>query len=120
MKMKKLFICFIIILFATMASAAPDLISDPQTGVEEHLFECISVPYSVVTPAEIDGSFKWNFALWPGSHGWFDCTVKARIKYEVTDVVTSVTTEVIEDSDPAQVRIKIPNRNSGANYQVQQ
>jgi len=105
-----------ILAIAVSASADPFLTSDPQDGVEEHLFVCGD--YSVVIPANPDGSVWWDFANWPGSHGWFDCTVKARDTYEVEDVTTGNITSVVRESDPAQVRIKIPKIGSNAGYRV--
>ena len=97
-------------------SAAPFVTSDPQAGVEDHVFTCGA--YSVITPATADGSFMWDFANWPGSHGWFDCTVKARDTYEVEDVATGNITSVVRESDPAQLRIKIPKAGSNAGYMI--
>jgi hypothetical protein len=114
--MKKLILAMILI--PTLAIGAPFLVSDPQVGVEDHLFECGT--YSVVTPAQADGSFLWDYATWPDNFGWFDCTVKARIKYEATDVATGITTSVVKESEPAMVRIKIPKLGSNSGYKVQE
>ena len=104
---------------AVSVSAAPFVTSDPQAGVVDHVFTCGA--YSVITPATADGSFMWDFANWPGSHGWFDCTVKARGgTYEVEDVATGNITSVVKESDPAQVRIKIPKAGSNAGYIVKE
>jgi hypothetical protein len=99
----------IFLLMTGVAMAGPNLVSNAQIGVEEHLFECGE--YSVVTLAQTDGSFLWDYATWTGGHGWFDCTVKARIKYEATDEATGITTFVIEESDPAGMK----NKNFKAN-----
>ena len=116
--MKRFYLALLILTTAAVpAMAEPFLVSDPQEGVEDHLFECGA--YSVVTLAEADGSFKWDYAVWPGTHGWFDCTVKARDKYEAVDVATGVQTQVIRESTPASVRIKIPKNGSNSGYKVE-
>jgi len=102
---------------ASVAWAA-GITSDPQEGVESHLFECGS--YSVVTPALPDGAFYYDFADWPGGHGWFDCTVKAQDTYKVIDVATGVETSATNQSDPAMLRIKIPKADSNSNYAIQE
>lgn len=112
--MKKLILA--ILLFPSLVWADPFLVSDPQDGVEEHLFECGD--FSVVLPAAADGSFLFDFANWAGGHGWFDCTVRARASYEVVDVLTDVTSKSVIESDPADVRIKIPKLGSNSNYQI--
>ena len=114
--MKSLIVILIILMFAATIGAEPFLVSDPQEGIEEHLFTCGS--YSVVTPAETDGSFKYDFATWVGGHGWFDCNVKSRVKYEVVDMLTGNASQAIQEGLPAEVRIKIPNKNAASNYQV--
>ena len=116
--MKKLFLALAILAIAVSANAAPFLTSDPQDGVEEHLFMCGD--YSVVIPANPDGSVWWDFASWTGGFGWIDCTVQARVKYAVEDVATGIMTEAIMDSEPADVRIKIPKAGSNAGYKVQE
>jgi len=114
--MKKLCLVLAILAMAVSVSAAPFVTSDPQEGVEDHVFTCGA--YSVITPATADGSFMWDFANWPGSHGWFDCVVKARDTYEVEDVATGTITSVVRESDPAQLRIKIPKAGSNAGYMI--
>ena len=116
--MKKIVLAMAILAMAVSVSADPFIGSDPQAGVQDHVFTCGA--YSVITPATIDGSFRWDFANWPGSHGWFDCTVKARDSYEVEDVATGNITSVIRESAPAQLRIKIPKSDSNSNYLVQE
>ena len=113
---KTLLTLLFIMVTAVSVSAAPFVTSDPQAGVEDHVFTCGA--YSVITPATADGSFMWDFANWPGSHGWFDCTVKARDTYEVEDVATGNITSVVRESDPAQLRIKIPKAGSNAGYMI--
>ena len=115
--MKKLLVFILIMLIASTALGA-GITSDPQEGVESHLFECGS--YSVVTPALPDGAFFYDFADWPGGPGWFDCTVKAQNTYRVIDVATSVETSATMISGPAQIRIKIPNNNANAGYKISQ
>ena len=114
--MKRLILVLAILAMAVSVSAAPFVTSDPQAGVEDHVFTCGA--YSVITPANLDGSFMWDFANWPGSHGWFDCTVKARDTYEVEDVATGNITSVVRESTPAQLRIKIPKAGSNAGYKI--
>ena len=116
--MKTLLTVLFILCISVSASAEPFLTSDPQDGVEEHLFVCGD--YSVVIPANPDGSVMWDFATWTGGFGWFDCTIKARVKYAVEDVATGIVTEAIMDSEPADVRIKIPKAGSNAGYKVQE
>jgi len=114
--MKRIILVLAILAIAVSVSAAPFVTSDPQAGVEDHVFTCGA--YSVITTATADGSFMWDFANWPGSHGWFDCTVKARDTYEVEDVATGTITSVVRESTPAQVRIKIPKAGSNAGYMI--
>ena len=114
--MKALLLVLAILAMAVSVSADPFIGSDPQAGVQDHVFTCGA--YSVITPATIDGSFRWDFANWPGSHGWFDCTVKARDTYEVEDVATGNITSVVRESTPAQLRIKIPKAGSNAGYMI--
>jgi hypothetical protein len=116
--MKSIILSVVFLFLASVAMAGPNLVSDPQEGVEDHLFECGD--FSVVTTAQADGSFLWDFASWTGGAGWFDCTVKARNIYEAVDVATGVNTFVINESDPAMVRIKIPKSGSNAGYKVQE
>ena len=105
-----------ILAIAVTASADPFLTSDTQDGVEEHLFVCGD--YSIVIPANPDGSVWWDFATWVGGFGWFDCTVKSRASYEVEDVATGNITSVVRESETAEVRIKIPKVGSNAGYRV--
>ena len=105
-----------ILLIPSLVWAAPFLVSDPQEGIEEHLFECGE--FGVITPAEADGSFKYDFNSWTEGSGWFDCTVKSRIKWEAIDGATGETSEVIEESEPADVRIKIPKNATNGNFKV--
>jgi len=114
--MKQLFLVLAMMAMAVSVSAEPFVTSDPQAGVVDHVFTCGA--YSVITPATADGSFMWDFANWPGSHGWFDCTVKARDSYEVEDVATGTITSVVRESTPAQLRIKIPKAGSNAGYMI--
>ena len=114
--MKQLFLVLAMMAISVSVSAAPFVTSDPQAGVVDHVFTCGA--YSVITPATADGSFMWDFANWPGSHGWFDCTVKARDTYEVEDVATGNITSVVRESTPAQLRIKIPKAGSNAGYMI--
>jgi len=117
--MKKLILVLAIALFVCSISfAGPFITSDPQDGVEDHAFTCGA--YSVITPANADGSFWWDFADWPGSHGWFDCTVKSRDSYQVEDVATGNITSEKRESDPAFIRIKIPKNGSNSNYVIQE
>ena len=113
--MKKLLVLAILAI-AVSANAAPFLTSSPQEGVEEHLFVCGD--YSVVIPANSDGSVWWDFASWTGGFGWFDCTVQSMVTYEVEDVATGNITSVVRESEPAEVRIKIPKVGSNAGYRV--
>ena len=117
--MKNLILVLAIVMISSMAYAEPILTSDPQEGVEEHLFEC-GTTYSVVVPALPDGSVWWDFATWTGGHGWFDCTVKARSSYAVVDEVTGVQTTVTQESSSAPLRIKVPNSGSNSNYVIQE
>ena len=114
--MKTLLTLLFILCISVTASADPFLTSDPQEGVEEHLFVCGD--YSVVIPANSDGSVWWDFASWTGGFGWIDCTVQARVTYAVEDVKTGLVTEAVMESGPAQVRIKIPKAGSNAGYRV--
>ena len=112
----KTLLALAILAIAVSASAAPFLTSAPQEGVEEHLFVCGD--YSVVIPANSDGSVWWDFATWTGGFGWIDCTVQSRVTYAVEDVKTGFVTEAVMESGPAQVRIKIPKAGSNAGYRV--
>ena len=115
--MKKTLLTFLFIMVTALtASADPFLVSDPQEGVEDHVFDC--GVYNTITQAHTDGSFRWDFAEWTGGFGWYDCTVKARATYEVEDVATGVMTEATIESGPALVRIKIPKAGSNAGYRV--
>ena len=51
-----------ILLIPAMCWAAPFLVSDPQEGIEEHLFECGE--FSAVVPAADDGSFSYDMSEW--------------------------------------------------------
>ena len=114
----KTLLALAILAIAVTANAAPFLTSSPQEGVEEYLFTCGE--YNVVIPANPDGSVWWDFASWTGGFGWIDCTVKARVTYAVEDVATGIVTEAIVESEPADVRIKIPKAGSNAGYKVQE
>jgi hypothetical protein len=109
--MKRLIL--ILVLIPGIAFAGPDLVSNPNEGVEWITLECLVQPgigadWSVVFPAEADGSVRWDFAGWPHGKGWFDCGVYAGGDYVVIDGVTGEQTNVTAWSDPAPIRIKIP------------
>ena len=105
-----------ILLIPAMCWAGPFIVTDPQEGIEEHLFECGE--FSMVSPAEADGSFNYDMSVWPNGSGWFDCTVKSRIKWEVIDGVTGKPSEVIEESVPAPFRLKVPHNGRNTNFKV--
>ena len=113
---KTLLTLLFIMVTALTANADPFLVSDPQEGVEGHVFDCGI--YNTITQAHIDGSFRWDFAEWTGGFGWYDCTVKARASYEVEDVATGVITSSTIESEAALVRIKIPKAGSNSGYRV--
>ena len=114
--MKALILVLVFLVTPMLAVADPFLTCDPQDGVEEHLLVCGD--YSVTVVANEDGSMLWDFAYWHGPYGCFDCTVRARVSYGVEDVATGVITTHAIDSDPADVRIKIPKVGSNSGYQI--
>jgi len=105
-----------ILLIPAICWAGPFLHSDPQEGVEEHLFECGD--FSVVVPASADGSFAYDMSVWPNGPGWFDCTVKSRSKWEVIDGATGKPSEVVDEAAPAEFRLKVPNNGRNSNFKV--
>jgi hypothetical protein len=111
--MKKLILILAMVLVPAIAFADPDLVSNPNEGVEWITLEClvqpgIDVDWLVVFPAESDGSVRWNFADWPHGKGWFDCGVYAGGDYHVIDKTTDLESVATKWSVPAPIRIKIP------------
>jgi len=117
----KLLITLLLILTTTTAwGSGPFMISDPNPGAEEYVLDCQSASFTNVSQAREDGSVYWDFATWTGGPGWHDCTIRARATYAVEDKVAGVTTDVVRESDPVNVRIKIAPPQSSANHKIQE
>lgn len=61
--MKKIFIVAVLLLMASICSASPYLVCDPQSGVTH--YQIIGLPFVSQIDAQADGSLKLDVALSP-------------------------------------------------------